>query len=139
MLCNVSTANTGALALRMADIVLRDALGPATTAANATPNKPSRAPAVPRPGEHAAIVGRYVSDELNGAVWEIATGADPVAIQLRRPRAPSAALVATDTALLYSAVAGFVLRFDAPVRGRSPGFRLDGDRVSKIRFVRIKS
>ncbi len=139
MLCNVSTANTGALALRMADIVLRDALAPATTAASEVLNKPARAAAVPRPGEHAAIVGRYVSEELNGVVWEMAAGSDAAAIQLRRPRTPSAALVATDTAFQYSAGAGLVLRFDAPVRGRSPGFRLDGDRVSKIRFVRIKS
>ncbi|MBK6456159.1 MAG: beta-lactamase family protein [Gemmatimonadetes bacterium] len=73
MLCNRSTASTTALALRMADVVLRESLG-AATARGATAGEEGGRPAAAgaaRPQEHAAIIGRYASPELGGAVYEV--------------------------------------------------------------------
>ncbi len=136
MLCNASTANTGALSLRMADIVLRDALGPvAVTARGAGAGAANaRTAGAPRSAEQAVIVGRYTSVELNDAVWEVV--ADGASLQIRRPRNRPTTLTATDVAYRYTDGAGLLVQFDAPVRGKSAGFQLDGNRVSKIRFVR---
>ena len=137
MLCNASTANTGVLALRMADIVLGDSLGAATPVAARPAAPPGRSTAAPRPAEHAAILGRYTSPELNDAVWEIAAGDSAGTLQLRRPRSRPATLVAADAPYRYTDGAELVLRFDPPARGRAPGFQLDGSRVQAIRFVRV--
>ncbi len=141
MLCNASTANTTSLSLRMADLVLRESLAPAApvAASASTPARSRSASSVaPRPAEHVAIIGRYESSELNDAVWEIAAGDGPNSLQLRRPRAPATVLVAADSAFQYRDSSGLVLQFDALVRGRSPGFRLTGNRVAKIQFTRSK-
>jgi len=138
LLCNRSTANTTVLAQRMADIVLRESLGPATArpVAAGEERAGARTRAAARPAELAAIAGRFQSPELNGVVWEVATTAPGGTLELRRPRTPAATLVPLDSAFSYSAGAGITIRFDRPTRGQSPGFRLDGNRVSDIRFTR---
>lgn len=142
MLCNRSTANTTALAQRMADVVLRESLGSraARPVAAGEERARPRPTAAPRPSEHAAILGRYTSPELNDVVWEIAAAdSGPAgALQLRRPRAPVATLVPTDSAYTYTAGDMLTLRFDRAARGRSAGFRLDANRVSNIRFERAR-
>lgn len=142
MLCNRSTANTTALAQRMADVVLRESLGaPAARPVAAGEERARPRPtAAPRAAEHAAILGRYTSPELNDVVWEIsAADSGPAgALQLRRPRAPVATLVPADSAFTYTAGDMLTLRFDRAARGRSAGFRLDANRVSNIRFDRAR-
>jgi CubicO group peptidase (beta-lactamase class C family) len=139
MLCNASTVNTGAMALRMADVVLRDALGPVASAApRAAGEQRALAQATTaRPAERSVIVGRYTSAELNDAVFEVAVTADGGPIVLRRPRSQPIVLVANAAAREYQAGSNLVLHFDAPVRGTAPGFTLDGGRVQGIRFVRM--
>ncbi|MEO7965654.1 MAG: serine hydrolase domain-containing protein, partial [Gemmatimonadaceae bacterium] len=140
MMCNASTANTDALCLRMADVVLRESLGAKTM----VPEGAGVAASSARAGgaialaERRAIVGRYVSTELNDSVWEVALGRDSSSLQLLRPRNAPIPLVATDSAYQYSTSSGGItLRFSPPAKGRSAGFVLDGSRVSAIRFARI--
>ena len=139
ILCNRSTVNTTLLAQRMADVVLRGSLGPAL--ARATPV--GEESAAPRAGGAArlrvgpAFVGRYASPELGGAVWEVVVDSGAGVLQLRRPRAPNAPLVPLEGALSYGAGDGVTLTFDAPARGRAGGFRMDGNRVTNIRFERV--
>ena len=139
MLCNRSTVNTTLLAQRMADVVLRGSLGPATPRASTAGEESAaaRTTGAPRPREAPAILGRYASPELGGAVWEVVADSSSGALQLRRPRAPDAALVPLEAALTYSAGEGVTLTFDAPARGRAGGFRMDGNRVTNIRFERL--
>ncbi|MEP7383271.1 MAG: serine hydrolase domain-containing protein [Gemmatimonadota bacterium] len=140
MLCNRSSVNTTQLALRMADVVLASALGPATPRATPAGQEEGAAHRIgaARPREAAAIVGRYASPELGGAVWEVVADASTGgALQLRRPRAANEPLAPLEGALAYSVGDGSTLTFDAPARGRSGGFRLDWNRVSNIRFDRV--
>lgn len=138
MLCNRSTANTAQLSMRMADVVLRSTLGAPTV--NTTPagqeEASERKRGAARPREVAAIVGRYASPELGGAVWEVVADSAGDGLHLRRPRSPDRPLVPLEGALSYSAGEGVMLTFDAPSRGKSGGFRMDGNRVTNIRFDR---
>ncbi len=59
------------------------------------------------------------------------------ALHLRRPRSPDESLVALEAPLAYSAGNDVMLTFDPPARGRSGGFRMDGNRVTNIRFDRV--
>jgi hypothetical protein len=140
MLCNASTANTTALAKRMADVVLRDVLGPMPPISARAATVPTAAPnagvANLRLRERAAIAGRYASAELNDAVWSIVAEGDAGALQLVLPRRTAVTLVPTATALEYTDGAGLTLRFDSPVRGTSMAFVLNGSRVQGVRFVR---
>lgn len=140
LLCNRSTANTTQLGMRMADLVLGASLGapPPRAVAAGEEGGAARPAAAARPAEHAAIVGRFTSPELGGAIWEIAavdTGSG--GLELRRPRAPAQKLFALDSALTYATGPWSTLRFDRPSRGKSGGFRFDGSRVQHIRFERV--
>ena len=138
MLCNRSTTNTTHLALHMADVVLRASLG-APAARGAVAGEEGNAPrkaGAPRPQEHAAIAGRYTSPELLGAVYEVGIGADGT-VQLTRPRATPVPLAPLESVRSYVAGGLLTLTFDAPVKGKSPGFRLDANRVQNIRFQRV--
>ncbi len=139
MLCNVSTVNTGAVALRMADVVLRDVLGPVVAAAPRAVQAaaPTATATVARPAERMMIAGRYTSAELNDAVFEVAVTAESGPMVLRRPRSQPIILVANTNVREYQAGPNLVLHFDAPVRGTAPGFTLDGGRVQGIRFVLV--
>jgi hypothetical protein len=139
MMCNVATANTEALSLRMADIVLASSLG--ARVAEAAP--PRAAGSAGRAGgtipvaERRSIVGRYRSSELNDATWEVKLANDSSSLELVRPRNRPMPLISTDSAYAYVA-AGFVtLKFAAPSKGKSGGFVLNGSRVSAVRFERI--
>lgn len=140
LMCNASTANTEALSLRMADIVLASSLGArATTAARSAnaPRSARREAPIPQ-AERRAIVGRYVSGELNDAVWEITVGSDSSSLRLVRPRNFPMPLALADSAYQYSISGGAAtLRFLPPVKGKSSGFVLDGSRVSAVRFTRV--
>lgn len=138
MLCNRSTTNTSQLSLRMADVVLRGSLGAPTARETAAGEERAagRTAGHARPGEHPAIAGRYASPELMGAVYEV-TQAPDGSLQLRRPRAAAVALSPLGPALSYAAGESLTLTFDTPVKGRSPGFRLDANRVQHIRFERV--
>ncbi|MCC6928716.1 MAG: serine hydrolase [Gemmatimonadaceae bacterium] len=138
MLCNRSITNTTQLSLHMADAVLRASLGapsPRGSTAGEEASAPRKA-GTPRVREHAAIAGRYASPELMGAVYEIAVAPDGT-LQLTRPRATSVALSPLEPERAYVAGGLLTLTFDAPVKGKSPGFRLDANRVQNIRFDRL--
>jgi len=136
MLCNVSTANTASLALRMADAVLAERMG-AAAPARRPPAEVGAPPAPLAAGARDAVLGRYRSDELLGATWEIAAGDSANQIVVRRLRAEQQQLVARSNIEFAGRGGGIVLLFDPPVRGRSPGFRLNGSRVTGVRFERV--
>lgn len=138
LLCNRSTANTTALAQRMADVVLASSLGARAPRAAAAGEEGARArtAAAARPAEHAALLGRYTSPELGGSLWEVVAG-DGGTLRLLRPRAEPVALTPVEGAYTYAGGMGILLQFDRPVRGAAAGFRLDGSRVSNIRFDRV--
>ncbi len=139
MMCNVSTANTGTLALRMADVVLRDelaALAPGSNALNGRTTGRSMATLNVRTGV-VGLPGRYVSAELNGAMWQIVVGTDSSHLEIRRPRHEPLTLAATAPREYSSADNSVRLRFDEPVQGGAPGFRVFGSRVSGLQFARV--
>jgi CubicO group peptidase (beta-lactamase class C family) len=140
MLCNVSTANTGQLALRMSDVVLGDRFvaPPERVAAGGRGGgRGGAANAAPRAApQRDAVLGRFRSDELLGAVWEITAGDAPDRIVAQRARGASEIFAADERGLSFSA-RGTTLLFDVPARGKSPGFVVNGNRVSGLRFERV--
>ncbi len=136
MLCNVTKANTTALAHSMADVVLGAKLGVADNAARGGGRGATAAPSeTPAPGAMiGAVTGRYRSDELLGSVWEISSGAGGT-ISVRRPRAEP--LVYTWKSENVFSRRGEELAFDKPSNGKSAAFTLKGDRVQGLRFERI--
>ncbi len=140
MLCNVSTANTGQLALRMADIVLGGRFGvPPERVAGAgrAGGRGAAASGTPHASPlREAALGRYRSDELLGAVWDITAGDASDRIAVRRARSASELFVADEKGLSFSS-RGITLLFDPPARGKSPGFVVNGSRVSGLRFERV--
>ena len=69
-------------------------------------------------------------------MWEVVAVGTGV-LELRRPRAAPATLQATEGAYTYTGGSGILLTFDRPAKGKAAGFRLDGDRVTNIRFARL--
>ena len=140
MLCNASNANTGQLALRMADAVLGDrfAAPPERVAAGGRGGGRGGAAGAPSypPAQREAALGRFRSDELLGAVWDIGAGNAPDRIAVQRARGASEVLAAGEPGLRFGG-RGLTLEFDPPVRGKSPGFVVNGSRVSGLRFVRV--
>jgi CubicO group peptidase (beta-lactamase class C family) len=135
MLCNVTTANTTALAHAIADEVLAGKLGPREPARGPTVTFGDDVPPSPPPAPYVTgISGRYRSDELLGSVWEVSAG-DRRSILVRRPRNEPATFVwrGDDS---YTA-RGTELVFEKPVNGKSPGFTVKGNRVQGLRFERI--
>jgi hypothetical protein len=120
----------------MADAVLGARLGAA-----AAPRRPSaEAPAPPATlaaGARDAVLGRYRSDELLAAVWEVVAGDSANQLVVRRTRAEPQQLTARSSVEFAARGGAVVLLFDPPVRGRSPGFRLNGSRVTGVRFERV--
>jgi CubicO group peptidase (beta-lactamase class C family) len=136
MLCNVSTANTSALALGIADAVLGAKLGARDNAGRGGGGRGTAAGA-PTPAPAAlisAIVGRYRSDELLGSIWEVSAGHDGT-IVVRHPR--SEPVVYGWTAGNTFAARGTDLSFEKAVKGKSAGFTVKGSRVEGVRFERI--
>jgi hypothetical protein len=86
--------------------------------------------------------GTYRSDELLGAEWVI-TADSSGGIVVRRPRYPQMRFRATGPNTFAASTelaledSGVLLTFDPAVRGRSPAFVVNGDRVSGVRFVRV--
>jgi CubicO group peptidase (beta-lactamase class C family) len=135
MLCNVTTANTTALAHGMADAVLGSRLGPAASTARAGGRGAGAASSTAVPASLiSAVSGRYHSDELLGAGWQLSPGANG-SLVAHRPRGDST--VFNWTAGTTFAAGGVELSFDAPAEGRSPGFTVKGSRVQGLRFERV--
>ena len=135
MMCNVSTANTSAMALGMADVLLEShfAKAEASTAPRRTGGSLTTLnvhPAV------AGLTGPYASSELNGAVWEVVAGAEVGQLEVRRARHEPIVLGSTAPGDFSTPDGSVRLRFAEPVRGRAPGFRGFGSRVSGLRFAR---
>jgi len=136
MLCNVSSANTGQLALRMADAVLADRFTePAPPSGRGGRGGSAPASANPAP-QRDVVLGRYRSDELLGAVWDVSAGDAPDRILVRRARGEAEVFSADAKSSSFSS-RGMTLLFDPPVRGRAPGFVVNGSRVSGLRFERV--
>ena len=137
MLCNASTANTTTLSLRMADVVLRGSLAPADSAAARAPRAIATGPAAVPGAERTMLTGRYVGSELLDAIWEIALGTASTELSVRRPRHDAVTVRSTSTPNTFASDdGGLVLRFEVAGKTPSSGFRLDGSRVTGLRFVR---
>jgi CubicO group peptidase (beta-lactamase class C family) len=134
MLCNVTTANTTALARAMADAVLGPRLGNRTVVARTIRSDTLVAVHPAPPALVKSIGGRYRSDELLGSVWNIVPSAAGT-ITVTRPR-HEAELFGWTTANTF-ALRGVQLSFEDAVKGKSPAFTLKGDRVQGLRFERI--
>jgi CubicO group peptidase (beta-lactamase class C family) len=141
MLCNVSTANTGQLALRMSDAVLGGRFGapPERVAGAGRAGGRGAGAAVGTPraaSQRDAALGRYRSDELLGAVWDVTAGDATDGIAVQRARSARELFTADENLLSFSS-RGTTLLFDPPARGKSPGFVVRGNRVSGLRFERV--
>lgn len=137
MLCNASTANTASLSLRMADIVLRSSLGPADSAARRTARAAEGRPAIVPGADRTRLAGRYVSSELFDSVWELTSGPASTDITVSRLRHDPVRVRATVTPNVFSNDdASLVLTFDVKGAAAATGFRLDGSRVTALRFTR---
>jgi CubicO group peptidase (beta-lactamase class C family) len=129
-LCNVTTADAGGLAHRVADVVL---------ASRFTKPVPENTRAVTRqagasinvlPAELAALAGRYHSVELD-ATYEL--GAASSALVVRRPRGEVDTLRATEAGVFRASA--YSLHF-APPSQAPRAFTLDNGRARGIEFVR---
>jgi hypothetical protein len=134
-MCNVSSANAGAMALRVADAVVGARFTqPVPAATRAASGAAQQASAVSlTEAERSAIVGRYYSDELDATYEIAATGASLV---LHRPRTPAETLRAVDRATLRTG--NYTLRFESAVNGASPAFSLNIGRARGMVFTRVK-
>jgi CubicO group peptidase (beta-lactamase class C family) len=135
MLCNVSTANTGRLALGMADVVLGQRLSRDFAVARRQPDL-SRTVAL-APAARDAVLGRYRSEELLGAEWELVAGDSANQVVARRSRSAPLVLTARSPSEFAAAGGSVVAAFDLPARGKASGFILNGSRVSGLRFERV--
>ena len=134
MLCNVTTANTAALAHSMADIVLSGSLGNRQIVAH-TARQDSLPPVHPAPPALLKVVpGHYRSDELLGAVWDIvASAAGTITVTRPRHEPELFGWTSGNTFVLR----GMQLAFADPAKGKSPSFTLKGDRVQGLVFERV--
>jgi hypothetical protein len=131
-LCNVGSANPGALARQVADIYLADRLKPAEA-------KPNSAPAAPAPPQTLTLTadqlseytGVYYSEELD-ATYRIVVEAGNLIIKTRN--APRAILSANTTDEFRRL--GSTLRFVRNDQRQITGFTLNGGRSTGIQFVR---
>ena len=134
MLCNVTTANTTALAHSMADAVLGSRLGNRQVVARAT-RADTAAPVHPAPSALLKVVaGRYRSDELLGAAWDITASAAGTITVTRPLHEPE--LFGWTGGNVF-ALRGIQLTFADPAKGKSPSFTLKANRVQGLRFERI--
>jgi CubicO group peptidase (beta-lactamase class C family) len=136
MMCNVSTANTTALALGMADVVLDAQLAKADALVAARRAGRSMA-TLNVHADMSGLAGRYVSSELNDAIWQVLAGADSSRLEIRSTRHEPMVLVATGPREFSTQDGSVRVRFDQAENGRAPGFRVFGSRASGLRFTRI--
>jgi hypothetical protein len=134
-LCNVSNADAGGMALRVADAVLGDTFTtPASTPGARTAADPQQPAATVAPTDAAlsAMAGRYYSEELN-ATYELTKTA--ASLVLGRPRAAATTLQAVDQETFRGG--GYTIRFAGPVAGKTTSFTLDAGRIRGIVFTRV--
>lgn len=142
LLCNASDVHTASLSMLVADAVLATRLGAREQDTAAPPRSPRPPPIAVSAGFRDSAPGTYRSDELLGAEWVIAADSGG-GIVARRPRYPPMRFRATGPNTFAASTelaledSGVLLAFDPAVRGRSPGFVVNGDRVSGVRFVRV--
>lgn len=129
-MCNVSTANAAAHALRVADVVLADRFTqPVPAAQTTTATAPRQAVEVTwSDAQLSATAGRFHSPELN-ATYTLARAGN--ALVLQRPRAPTDTLRAIDARTLRGR--GVTLTQVMP-----SSFRLDTGRARGIVFERVE-
>ncbi|HEY9228406.1 MAG TPA: serine hydrolase domain-containing protein [Gemmatimonadaceae bacterium] len=128
-MCNVSTADAGAMALRVADAVLGNRFTqpvPASTRAAAAQQQATTIKLTD--AQLNAFVGRYYSDELN-ATYELSRVGP--ALVLNRPRAETDTLRATDAETLRGR--GLTIRVTGPW-----SFTVDNGRARGLVFNRVK-
>ncbi|HKE06166.1 MAG TPA: serine hydrolase domain-containing protein [Blastocatellia bacterium] len=131
-LCNVGTANPGALARQVADIYLADQLKPAGAKSNSAPAAPApRQPLTLTAGQLAEYIGAYYSDELD-ATYRIVIEEGNLFIKARN--APRASLV-PQTKDEFRRL-GSTFSFMRNDQRQITGFTLNGGRSTGIKFVR---
>lgn len=133
--CNVSTANPGALARQVAEVVLADRFPVAATPTSGgrgggPPGGIVQAPTLTN-AQKRAYVGDYHSEELN-ATYTIALDDDELVV--RRWRFPDQRLRPTGDDTF--AGPGGTYRFTRDAGGAVVGFRIDAGRVRRLLFVR---
>ena len=127
-MCNVSTADAGGMALRVADAVLGNTFTqPAPTRAVVALQQAASIPITD--AQRSAFAGRFYSDELN-ATYELSH--EGSALVLKRPRAAPDTLRAADAQTLRGR--GLTLRFTG-----AETFTLDNGRARGIVFRRAGS
>lgn len=130
-LCNVSTANPGALDDRVAALYLGERVAPPAARATA----PAAATAPPAPAytaaELAAFTGRYWSEELQ-AEYDVALERDTLRLARRSGARQALRAVAADR---FTA-AGHTLAFERDAAGAVRALTVEAGRVRNIRFVR---
>ena len=129
-LCNMTTADAGGLAHRVADVVLASRFTkPVPENTRAEARQASASIDVP-PADVADLAGRYHSVELD-ATYEL--GAASGALVVRRPRGEVDTLRATEPGVFRTS--NYSLHFAPP--SRTPrAFSLDNGRARDIEFVR---
>ncbi|MCI0525712.1 MAG: beta-lactamase family protein [Acidobacteria bacterium] len=131
-LCNVSNANPGALARKMAEIYLADQIKPI----EARPNNPPSTSSTPQPLTLTAeqlteYAGVYYSEELD-ATYRIVIENGVMLIKARNaPRVSPVAQSKDEFRRL-----GLTFSFTRDDRGKITGFALSGGRAKGVRFVR---
>jgi CubicO group peptidase (beta-lactamase class C family) len=134
-LCNTTTGDAGALAHRVADIVLATRFSKPVPAATRAATTVQAGTAVTVPAtELAALAGRYHSVELDATYVLSSTARELV---VRRPRGEVDTLRATERDMFRTR--GYSLRFvsmAARAAGSPPRFALDNGRARGIEFVR---
>ena len=127
-MCNVSTANAGGMALRVADVVLATQFTQPVPAPAARSVAQQQAATITLPeSQLASLVGRYYSEELNTTYTLARAG---TALTLTRLRAPLDTLRASDTQTLRGR--GMTIRL-----GTSGSFTIDNGRTRGIVFTRV--
>lgn len=133
-MCNVSTANTTALAHAVVDVVLEKSFTKPSAAAQRAANNAAQQgaqPVVLTDAELNAYVGGFYSEELD-ATYEISRAGS--LLVLRRPRTPADTLRAIDHRTLRSS--GLTLNF-TPGQPASRMFTVDAGRARGIEFIRV--
>src|SRR5215831_6058571 len=131
-LCNLGSANPGALARQMADIYLADQFKPTEAKSSSAPAAPSPQQTVtPTAEQLAEYIGAYYSDELD-ATYRIVIEEGNLFIKARN--APRASLVpqTKDEFRRLGSTVSFVRNDQRQITG----FTLNGGRSTGIKFVR---
>jgi CubicO group peptidase (beta-lactamase class C family) len=131
-LCNVYTANPGALARQVADLYLADQIKPAQAGPNRAPAPPSQPQPLTLTTEQLTeYTGAYYSEELD-ATYRVIIEDGKLSVKLRNASRGSLSSQAKDEFRLSGATFNFVRNDQRQITG----FALNGGRSKGIQFVR---